>query len=137
MKVIGFNFTKISVEKLKESGGDFKIKTGIEIPEINQVKENILKGNEELIEAKFIYSVNYTPDIAKVELEGGIVFSLEPKLAKQILKDWKKKKLNEDFKYALFNIISRKSSLKALELEDEMNLPLHISMPSFKKPQNE
>ena len=137
MKVVGFNFTKISVEKLKESSADFKIKTGIEVPEINPVKANILKGEDELIEVKFLYNVDYTPSIAKVELAGGIVFSLKPKMAKQILKDWKKKKLNDDFKWGLFNIISRKSSLKALELEDELNLPLHIPMPSFKKPQNE
>lgn len=136
MKVVGFNFTKISVEKLKESISDLKIKTGIEVPEINQVKANILKGKEELIEVKFTYNVNYTPDIAKIELEGGIVFSLEPKLAKEVLKDWKKKKVNEDFKIGLFNIISRKSSLKALELEDELNLPLHIPMPSFKRAQD-
>jgi hypothetical protein len=137
MKVVGFNFTKMSVEKLKEGDGEFKIKTGIEVPEINPVKVNFLKGEEELIEAKFLYTVNYTPDIAKVELEGGIIFSLESKLAKQILKDWKKKKLNENFRVGLFNIISRKASLKALELEDELNLPLHISMPTFKKSTDE
>ena len=133
MKVIGFNFTKISIEKLSESNEKLKINTEIDVPSIHSVKTNLFKGKDEIIEAKFIYNVNYDPEIAKVQLGGMIVFSLEPKLAKQILKDWKKKQITEDFKLVLFNVISRKSALKALELEDELNLPLHVPMPSIRK----
>jgi len=137
MKVIGFSFLKLSAERLKDNQGELKINTEIEVPEINSIKTNIFKGKDELIDARFNYIVTYGPEIAKIEIKGSVVFSLEPKLAKQILKDWKKKKITEEFKLVLFNVILRKSSLKALELEDKLNLPLHIPMPSFRKPKDE
>lgn len=138
MKIIGFNFTKISIEKLKEASElkeQLKISTQIDVPELTEVKEHILKTKEELIGAKFVYGINYNPDFAKVELEGRILVSVEPKVAKEIFKQWKKKKMPEDFRLLLFNVILKKSSLKALHLEEELNLPLHLPMPSFKKEQ--
>jgi len=77
--------------------------------------------------------VDYSPGFAKGELEGKILIAVDPKIAKEILKQWKKKKMPEDFRLLLFNVILKKSSLKALYLEEELNLPLHMPMPSFKK----
>ena len=46
---------------------------------------------------------------------------------------WNKdKKMPENFRMTLFNLILRKSSLKALQLEEEMNLPTHIQLPTLK-----
>jgi len=138
MKIIGFNFTKISSEKLKEPSElkeQLKINTKIDVPELTEVKSHILKTKEELIGAKFVYGVDYNPGFAKVELEGRILVSVEPKVAKEIFKQWKKKKMPEDFRLLLFNVILKKSSLKALHLEEDLNLPLHMPMPSFKKEQ--
>ena len=138
MKIIGFNFTKTSAEKLKEPSElkeQVKINTQIDVPELTEVKTHVLKTKEELIGAKFVYGVNYEPGFAKVELEGRILVSVEPKIAKEVLKQWKKKKMPEDFRLLLFNVILKKSSLKALHLEEELNLPLHMPMPSFKKEQ--
>jgi len=136
MRVIGFNFTKISIERLKdilEPSEQLKIGTQIDIPELKDVKSDILKTKEEILTAKFVYGVNYDPGFAKIELEGRILISLDPKIAKEVLKQWKKKKMPEDFRIFLFNVILKKSSLKALDLEEELNLPLHMPMPSFKK----
>ena len=62
-----------------------------------------------------------------------IIFSLDPKDAKQVLKEWESKKINEKFKMDLFSVILRKSNIKSLELEEELNLPLHIPLFSLKK----
>jgi len=138
MKFIGFNFTKTRSEKLKEPSELkelVKINTQIDVHELTEVKTHVLKTKDELIGAKFVYGVNYNPGFAKVELEGRILVSVEPKIAKEVLKQWKKKKMPEDFRLLLFNVILKKSSLKALYLEEELNLPLHMPMPSFKKEQ--
>jgi hypothetical protein len=138
MRIIGFNFTKISIEKLKEPSElkeQLKINTQIDVPELTEVKSHLLKTKEEIIGAKFTYGVNYNPDFAKIELEGRILVAVEPKVAKEIFKQWKKKKMPEDFRLLLFNVVLKKSSLKALYLEEELNLPLHMPMPSFKKEQ--
>jgi hypothetical protein len=137
MRIIGFNFTKIKVERLKEpselTATELKINTNIDVLELKEVKSNILKTKEEIVGAKFVYEVNYAPDFAKIELEGKILISVDPKTAKEILKQWKKKKLPEDFNFLLFNVVLKKCSLKALFLEEELNLPLHMPMPSLKK----
>jgi len=133
MKIIGFSFTKISVEKFNEINKELKVNTNIDISTIKKLKSNILKTKEELLGVNFIFTVSYEPNFAKIITKGNLIVSVEPKLLKEILKQWENKKMPEDFKISLFNIILRKSSLKTFQLEDEMNLPLHLPMGSFRK----
>lgn len=136
MKVVGFNFNKINIEKISDKIENLKINTNINISKITEIKSDFLKTKEEFIGIKFVYNINYDPDFAKIELAGNVLFTIEPKTAKDILKQWKDKKIPEDFRIILFNVILRKSNLKALQLEDEMNLPPHISLPSLRKQDN-
>ena len=129
MKVIGFNFDKISAEKLKDRPDNLKISTNIDIVDIKDVKTDILKTKEQLLHAKFSHTIKYEPGFANMELKGTVLLTLEEKEAKEVLKEWKKKQMPEGFRITLFNIILRKSAIKALQLEEELNLPLHISLP--------
>ena len=135
MRVIGFNFDKISVEKLKDRMEKLNIKTNIDVSEIKPIESDILKTKEDLLQAKFSYSVNYEPGYATIDLKGTALLSLEEKQAKDVMKEWKKKQMPPEFRTFLFNVIMRKASLRSLHLEDELNLPLHLPMPSFRPPQ--
>ncbi len=132
MKLLGFNFTKIQVEKFKERVDGLKIGTRIDVSDISEAKTTILKTKDEILAIKFTYGLDYEPSMAKLDLEGNLIISLESKKARDILKEWKDKKIPEEFKINIFNIILRKSSLKALQLEEEMNLPIHMQLPSLK-----
>jgi len=136
MRVIGFNFDKISAEKLKDRTEKLNIKTNIDISEIKQIKSDILKTKEDIVQAKFSYTVRYEPGYANIDLKGTVLLSLEEKQTKEVLKEWKKKQMPEGFRTVLFNIIMRKASLRSLHLEDELNLPLHLPLPTL-KPQKE
>lgn len=133
MRLVGFNFSKINVEKTEEKAGSLKINTNIDIKDISKINSDFLKTKEELLGVTFRFVVDYDPKVAKIELSGNVIFSLETKLIKEILNQWEEKKIHEDFKVFLFNIVLRKSNLKALQLEEELNLPLHINLPSVKK----
>ena len=133
MKVLGFNFNKISIERFPKKAEGLKINTDISITEISSVNSDLFKTKEEFLDVRFSYNVNYDPEYAKVEFLGDLIVSLDSKDAKEVLKEWKDKKFPEDFKIFVFNVILKKSNLKALELEDEMNLPLHLPLPSLKK----
>jgi hypothetical protein len=133
MKVAGFSFNKISIEKFKNQSNDFKINTNMDISEIKSLKQDIFKLKEDFVEVKFVFTLNYTPEFAKIELVGNVILSIDPKLAREVLNQWKDRKLAEDFRISLFNIILRKSNLKALQLEEEMNLPIHLSLPVIRK----
>ena len=129
MKVIGFNFKKIFAERTNDSVEKLKINTGINIADILPVKSSVFKSKEEVIQVNFEYSINYDPDFAKVEFSGTLLLSLEAKEAREVLKEWKEKKMPEEFKISIFNTILRKSTIKAVELEDELHLPIHVSLP--------
>ncbi|MDD5699584.1 MAG: hypothetical protein PHH00_00085 [Candidatus Nanoarchaeia archaeon] len=133
MKVLGFNFNKISIERFPKKAEGLKINTDISILGIDSVNTDLFKTKEEFLGVRFSYKINYDPDYAKVEFLGDIIVALDSKDAKEVLKEWKDKKFPEDFKIFVFNVILKKSNLKALELEDEMNLPLHLPLPSLKK----
>jgi hypothetical protein len=136
MRIIGFNFNKINIEKFSDKIEKLKINTNINISEIKEMELDLFKTKEQFIRVKFTYNIDYEPKIAKIELVGNIVFGAESKIIKDVLKQWEGKKIPEDFKIILFNVILRKSNLKALQLEEELNLPLHVSLPSLKKQEN-
>ncbi|MEK6926563.1 MAG: hypothetical protein AABW50_04770 [Nanoarchaeota archaeon] len=133
MKLFGFNITKINAEKFSGSAGELKINTKLDIKEILDSKSETFKIKEELISVDFVFSIDYDPNLAHIEIGGRLVLGLDSKIAKDVLKEWKDKKISEEFRIFLFNIILKKASLKALEIEEDMNLPFHIQFPSFKK----
>jgi len=133
MKFVGFVFNKISAEKMKEFAEGMKFNTKINFLSIESVKSNFLKIKEEIIKVNFSYTVSYDPDFAKIELAGDILISVEPKEAKNILTGWKEKKMSEDFRMPMFNLILRKSNIKALQLEEELGLMPHIPLPYLDK----
>ena len=137
MRLGAFNFTKINIEKLSGSFKDIKINSTINISKIEVLKTEALKGKEGAIEINFSYSVDYNPDVAKIELGGRVLLIVDKKEAKEIEEAWEKKKMSEEFRISLFNIILKKSNVKALELEEEVGLPLHIPLPTLKKQQKE
>jgi len=132
MKLIGFNLTKMDLEKKSDNLKDLKISTSIDILDVKEVKSDFLNSSGSLMGVKFEYLINYEKDIAFLKFYGNIVVSMDPKQADEITSKWKDKKLPEGFKLAIFNIILRKSTIKALQFEEELNLPLHMPFPSFK-----
>lgn len=132
MRLIGFNFTKISVEKKQTITTQPKLKTAINVLEMKELPGDVFKAKDIPIEAKFSYIIEYEPKIAELEFEGTLVILEDPKKAKEILKNWKDKELSEEFKSQVFNIILRKANIKAIQLEDELNLPIHFPLPSLK-----
>jgi len=133
MKLAAFNFRKISIEKQTEQSEKIEVKANIDITEIVKIKESVIKSKEDLLAVNFTYSLDYNPNFAKIEFKGALVVTIEPSEAKDILKEWEEKKVPAEFKRGVYNIILRKSNIKALSLEDEMGLPLHIQLPFFKK----
>ena len=137
IKVVGFNFKKINVEKTSDTMKDLKINTKIDISDIEEAKSELLKGDDKILKIKFSYIIEYNPKIANIALEGSIILTTDKDESKKILDSWKDKKMSEAFRISLFNMILRKSNVKALQLEEEMNLPLHIPFPSLKAAKKE
>lgn len=146
MQIIGFNLTKIAVEKAP----DFKrtaINTSIEFTNIEKEKIDLLKDREAL-KITFKFSIlhgegdqNNPPKeeevLGKANFEGIIMLATEKDEAKQIQKSWKKKQVSAQFQVPLYNFILRKCSPKAIALSDDIGLPFHMPIPQIKPPQNQ
>ena len=131
MKFAGFSFNKISIERFSSISEKIKVNTKIDISKID--KFNSPSFDKDLLNIDFSYILDYAPNFANLEFKGSVLFYSEPEEIKDILKDWKNKKISDEFQTLVFNIILKKTNVKALELEDELNLPFHIAMPSLKK----
>ncbi len=132
MKIVGFSFNKMSVEK---NAGDFKgvkIKNSVDVTNIDSVKSDMINQKEQLVGVGFKFEVEFGENIAKIHLEGVVLLSLDPKEAKKMVDGWKNKNLTDEYKIPLLNLILRKSNIKALELGEDFNLPPHVSLPTLK-----
>jgi len=130
---MGFNLEKVNIERFKDNPENLKYNTKIDISNIESLNSNFIKIKDEMIKISFKYNVTYEPEYAKLEIAGNLLLAVEPKLSRDVLREWKDKKISEDFRLTILNIIIRKSSIKALQLEDELGLPPHLPFPILKK----
>ncbi len=132
MTIIGFNLAKILLERKEGFTGKIEIKSKADVTDIKKDPMKIAEGKEAL-RVSFDFLISYEPDFAKVEMKGFVLLLEEPKIAKQILNDWKKKKINNELKERVFNTILSRCNVKALALEEDLNLPPHFPLPQIKR----
>ena len=137
MKVIGFNFKKISSERIEITERP-SINTNIEFTEIDKEKVDLLKEMESLrveFKCSWVYSAPEKKDSPKqgeISFEGSVILAVEKEESKEILKAWKKKKLSPNFQAGLFNLILRRCTSKAVFLAEEIALPSPLPLPKIK-----
>lgn len=136
MKVINLIFTKISASKnknFKPSGAFINIK-------FNNVEKdsNPSLKDLEIFKIDFTHQVSYkksndsklTSD-AELALEGQLIISPDKEESKELLKSWKNKEVPSNIQPILYNAILKRCSIKALSLEEDLNLPFHIPLPKL------
>ena len=142
MRIIGFNFTKVSAERFPEKAMGPDRSTNIEFQNIDKEDNRIAKDDSEMLRVSFKFSVIYgekdkkekdkDASSAEVALSGFIILMAAKEESKELQEAWKKKELSSSFRVPIFNFILKKCSIRALQLEDELNLPLHVPMPQLK-----
>ena len=133
MKIVGFNYTRILAEKESSATGKVNISMSLDVASIEKQK---LPSVGDVLKADFDFSIKYEK-IAKLDFKGSIYFTAEEDKVKEVMKKWKDKKIPDDIRVPLYNLILTKSNIKALELEDEFGLPTHIPLPKLSKQQQQ
>ena len=82
MKVITFNFTKISAQRKPSLDQIKKIGVNIEFLDVQKEKLEFMKESEAL-KINFQFYIQYEPDNAKIEMEGVILLALPPEEIKK------------------------------------------------------
>jgi len=135
MKVIGFNLSKILIQKKEKFEGKIEVNQNIDIKNIS--KDSISITKEDILKIDFAFNINYSNEAAKLEFEGNLLLIPEKEELKEILKSWKDKKISDNTRIPLFNFIMSKCNIKALSLEDDLNLPYHVPMPRLESPKED
>ncbi len=126
IQILGFNYTKIFAEKYPDFKGKLEINPHINIASIDKQELNLIK--EEAVKIVFSFVIKYK-DLAEIKLDGEIILKVDPKTQKDMIKGWKEKTLDKELQTMILNLIMQKASIRAIELEEEMNLPIHIKIP--------
>ena len=130
MAIIGFNFTRMEVERLKAVSGKIKIDNNISIKNVLPTDLALGKSKEKGIIFKFEFISSYDPKVANLQLYGEIIFMEEEKKIQDILDTWKKnKKVPGDVMTNILNNILSKCTIEALLLSKELNLPPPVPLP--------
>ena len=129
MTVVGFALSKILIERKEAIKGKIEVNSKLNVT--NMKKEDIkLVEGKDVLRFDFDYSINYEPGLAKINMAGHLLLMVEPKQTKELLKAWEKKsQVPEEIKLSVYNTIFHKCNIKALELEEDFNLPPHLQLP--------
>jgi hypothetical protein len=130
--IIGFKLKKVLVEKLKNTNEKLKItkvNTKTDITNIEEQKIEI-KDKDALV-FEFSFEIQYEPDIAKILIDGQVIYLVENNRAAKILESWKKKEIQKELRIEILNFVLNKCGIKALALEEDLNLPAHFPLPRF------
>ncbi len=146
MQIIGFGFTKITAFKSENfTRNTANINTTMEFTNVLKEEIKLLKDNNEGLKLNFKLSIDYTLQDEKkqekqdkqdkqgeISFEGYLIISASKEESKNIQKSYKKKQMSPTLLAPLYNFLLKKCTPKAMNLEDEIGLPLHIPIHQIK-----
>ncbi len=125
IKLINSNFLKIEAERNPDFSGKLKLKTNINIKSVEK-----LEKSKDILKVSYIYEINYL-DLGKIIITGNLFLKGDGKTIKNIIKKQEEKDYNSEETILIMNLIIQKASLRALQIEEELGLPIHIKLPSL------
>ncbi|ASJ04974.1 hypothetical protein [Thermococcus barossii] len=140
MPVLGFNITKIELEKvtLAVPQGQIEVRLSPKVKEMRLGEIRTPTGKMNGVEILFRYEIDYNPRIAQGAIEGAILY-LPPQKDKmdEILNLWEDEKKIDSLTFAeVVNFITKEVSPILMLMAKEMRLPYHIPLPRVEvKPQ--
>jgi len=130
MPILGFNLNKLLVEKNNPVRKDLKVNQNITINSLTKTKSELTSSD--LLNISFEFNLDYQ-EVGQLILGGEIIFSEEAKRINEILDEWKKNhRIQKELNQLILNTILLRCTIKALNLQQELNLPHHIQLPKLK-----
>ncbi|MFH1770549.1 MAG: hypothetical protein ABH828_03250 [archaeon] len=132
MTIVGFNFTRLLVEKNKSIKGKVNISNNVTIKAVSESTLAIDKKKKAL-KFEFLFTSKYEPGLGTIDIGGEVIYLADEKVAKGALDGWKKeKKVSKEILQGLMTHILSKCNVEAVVLSREVNLPPPIPMPKVK-----
>jgi len=133
MPVLGYNITKVEMEKLTSNipPGQIEVKLSPKIEELRLGEIRTPTGKTNGIEVLFDFQVEYNPQIARASVKGALLY-MPPQKDKidAILTAWEdEKKLDSVLLVEVVNFLSMELTPMLVVIAKEMRLPYHVPIP--------
>ena len=130
MTIVGFNFTRIHVERNKVAKGKINIKNNVAIKKVEEADLSLGKNKQSGLRFTFEFVSLYDPKVGEISLVGEVLYLMDDKQVKEVVKGWKKdKKIPKELTAAVLNTVLQKCNIQALMLSRDINLPPPIPLP--------
>jgi|TARA_B100001971_G_C18239404_1_gene569678 hypothetical protein len=130
MTILGFNFTKIDVQRKEAIKGKLNIKNNVSIKDVQEVDLPVGKEKQKVLKFMFEFVSDYEPKAGAILLGGDLMYMEELKKINKILAEWKKEKsIPKEVMTPLLNTILTRCNIQALILSQQVNLPPPIPLP--------
>ncbi|MFP4423782.1 MAG: hypothetical protein ACLFP2_00970 [Candidatus Woesearchaeota archaeon] len=130
MTIVGFNFTKIHVERKTQATGKVNITNNVSIKSVEESSLSLGPNKQTGLRFSFEFVTKYEPGIGEIILNGDVLTIENEETHKLILNEWKQEeKVNKQTMTKILNHVLKKANLEALILSREINLPSPIPLP--------
>lgn len=130
MAIVGFNFTKIDVERKETPKGDIKIKNNIRIVDVKEYDIGLSAKSQKSVSFSFAFESIYDPSVCNIKLSGNVLYMDSVENINKLLDGWKKNKtVPKEVMGTVLNTALARSSIQSVILSQEMNLPSPIPLP--------
>lgn len=138
MTIVGFNFTKMLVERSSNARGQINISNNVGIKDAKEIDISLGKASQKAIRFMFEFVSSYDPNLGKIVLEGEIIYMGDESKIKEVIKEWESnKKVSPDLMTQLLNNILNKCNIQALIMARDINLPPPIPLPKVQAERTE
>ena len=130
MAVVGFNFTKILVEKKSSIKGKVDIKNNVSVKNVESTDIPLGAKSDKALKFSFEFTSDYSPSIGQILFNGDVLYMSDASSQEEIVKNWKKsKQVPKDTMAEILNTVLMRCNVEALMLSRDVNLPPPIPMP--------
>jgi len=133
MATIGFNFTKMLVERKTNAAGQITVANNISITNVEPYHLAMTPGASNALAISFKFELKYHPEIGVIALDGQVLELVSEQEQKECINSWKEKKAlkKEMLSYVMQTILAR-CQIQGIILSKELNLPSPIPLPKIK-----
>lgn len=134
MAIIGFNFTKILVEKKTGLKGNVDIKNNVSVANVENADFSLGDSKQKALKFSFEFTSEYKPEIGTMLFNGELLYMSDQAKQDEIVKGWKKnKQVPKEVMGEILNTILMRCNVEALVLSRDVNLPPPIPLPRVQR----
>ena len=134
MAVVGFNFTKILVEKKTAIKGKVDIKNNVSVKDVESADFSLGTAKQNALKFTFEFTSDYSPSVGQIMLIGDLLYMDQSSKQEEVLKNWKKsKQVPKETMGEILNTVLMRCNIEALILSRDVNLPPPVQLPKVER----